>query len=141
MNINRYILNEQVNVVNENDIVQIEVIDKDTYDDYEIYNVKATNKSDNTIMLNRYEDNDGIYVQYSNNKEKYGAFITEIYEQNLILDKNQTKYFSIKINKIYHGITNTRNLVFSDIINNKNVFDTVSNKSAYFDVSTLEVNF
>ena len=140
LNIFGYIFNEEINITEENDVAQIEVIDKDTYDDYEIYNIRATNKSENTIMLNRYEDNDKIYVSYQGMSSKYGAFITEIYEQNLILQGGQTKYLSIKINKIYNGLTNPNKLVFSDIINNKEIFDQVSDKTGYSDISTLEIN-
>lgn len=140
LNIFGYIFNEEINITEENDVAQIEVIDKDTYDDYEIYNIRATNKSENTIMLNRYEDNDKIYVSYQGMNSKYGAFITEIYEQNLILQGGQTKYLSIKINKIYNGLTNPNKLVFSDIINNKEIFDQVSDKTGYSDISTLEIN-
>ena len=140
LNIFGYIFNEKINTTEENDVVQIEVIDKDTYDDYEVYNIRATNKSDNTIMLNRYADNDKIYVQYSGRSEQYHAFITEINEQNLILQRNQTKYLSIKINKIYAGITNVEKMVFSDIINNKEILDQVSDKTGYSDISTLEIN-
>ena len=140
LNIFGYISNEKINEAEENDVVQIEVIDKDTYDDYEIYNIRATNKTQNTIMLNRYEDNDKIYVTYRGMSSNYGAFITEIYEQNLILQSGQTKYLSIKINKIYNGITNPNKLVFSDIINNKEIFDQVSNKTSYSDISTIEIN-
>ena len=140
LNIFGYIFNEEINITEENDVAQIEVIDKDTYDDYEIYNIRATNKSENTIMLNRYEDNDKIYVSYQGMNSKYGAFITEIYEQNLILQGGQTKYLSIKINKIYNGLTNPNKLVFSDIINNKEIFDQVSDKTGYPDISTLEIN-
>lgn len=140
LNIFRYIYNEQINASEENDVAKIELIDKDTYDDYEVYNVKVTNKSNNTIMLNRYEDNDGIYVEYAGSDEKYGAFITEIYEGNLTIEAGQTKYVSIEINKIYGGISNQQKLVFSDIINNKDVFDTVSDKTAYADKSVLEID-
>ena len=140
LNIFSYIFNEEVNIAEENDVVQIEVIDKDTYDDYEIYNIRATNKSENTIMLNRYEDNDKIYVSYQGLSSNYGAFITEIYEQNLILQRGQSKYLSIKINKIYNGLTNPNKLVFLDIINNKEIFDQVSDKTGYSDISTLEIN-
>ena len=140
LNIFRYIYNEQINASEENDVAKIELIDKDTYDDYEVYNVKVTNKSNNTIMLNRYEDNDGIYVEYAGSDEKYGAFITEIYEGNLTIEAGQTKYVSIEINKIYRGISNQQKLVFSDIINNKDVFDTVSDKTAYADKSVLEID-
>lgn len=140
LNIFRYIMNQAINRSAENDIVKIEVLDKDVYDDYEVYNIKATNKSQNTIMLNRSEDNDGIYVQYNGRDDKYTAFITEIYEQNLVLQRNQEKYLSIKINKVYNGATQLKNMVFSDIINNKDTFDQTTNKNNYSDISTIEIN-
>lgn len=140
LNVFRFINNISINKTAENKVIKIEVIDKDIYDDYEIYNIKATNKSENAIMINRCEDNDGIYVQYLGNDEKYTAFITEIYEQNLVLQKNQTKYLSIKINKIYNGKTNANNIIFSDIINNKDVFDNTEDKNNYTDISTLKIN-
>ena len=140
LNVFRFINNISNNKTAENKVIKIEVIDKDIYDDYEIYNIKATNKSENAIMINRCEDNDGIYVQYLGNDEKYTAFITEIYEQNLVLQKNQTKYLSIKINKIYNGKTNANNIIFSDIINNKDVFDNTEDKNNYTDISTLKIN-
>ena len=141
LNIYRFIMDTQINKSAENNIAKIEVIDKEVYDDYEIYNIKFTNKSANTIMLNRSEDNDGIYVKYSGRDEEYTAFISEIYEQNLILERNQEKYLSIRINKIYNGEINTSQMVFSDIINNKNTFDSTTDKSSYNDISTIEINF
>lgn len=140
LNVFRYIMNVKINKSSENNIVKIEVLDKDVYDDYEIYNIKATNKSQNTIMINRSEDNNGIYVQYNGLDNKYSAFITDIYEQNLILQKNQEKYLSIKINKVYNGVTNLKEMVFSDIINNKENFDKIIDKSKYTDISTIEIN-
>ena len=32
-------------------------------------------------------------------------------------------------------------MVFSDIINNKNTFDSTTDKSSYNDISTIEINF
>ena len=60
---------------------------------------------------------------------------------NLILEGNQEKYLSIRINKIYNGEINTSQMVFSDIINNKNTFDSTTDKSSYNDISTIEINF
>lgn len=139
LNVFRYIMNEQINQIGENDVISIEILDRDIYDEYEIYNIRATNKTENTIMINRAEDNDGIYVQYRGNDEHYGAFITEIYEQNLILQSNQTKYLSIRINKIYNEQNSVDNITFSDIINNKDAFDQIGDQSVYSDISTLEI--
>lgn len=139
LNILRYIANVNINKTGSNKIATITVIDKDVYDDYEIYNIKVANNSKNTIMLNRREDNDGIYVKYYESNAKYTAFITEIYENNLILDKNQEKYISIKINKLYNGNTSLKQIVFSDIINNKEQFDKLKDKNTYTDISTIQI--
>ncbi|MGN1327870.1 MAG: hypothetical protein ACI4VQ_07350, partial [Clostridia bacterium] len=90
--------------------------------------------------LNRKEDNDKIYVTYSGSNTKYTAFISEIYEGNLILDRNQTKYISIKINKTYDGNIGLQKIVFADIINNKTKFDETKNKNEYTDISSIQIN-
>ena len=141
LNIYRFIMYTKINKSAENDIAKIEVIDKEVYDDYEIYNIKFTNKSSDTIMLNRSEDNDGIYVKYSGRDEEYTAFISEIYEQNLVLERNQEKYLKIKINKIYNGEINVEKMIFSDIINNKDDFDNTTDRNNYSDISLIEINF
>lgn len=140
LNIFRYIKNDIINKSEENDILKIEVIDRDIYDEYEVYNIKASNKSQKTIMINRAEDNDGISVKYQDNDVQYSAFITEIYDQNLILNPNQEKYISIKINKIYNGKNDLDYMTFSDIINDKDTFDKTDNINNYSDFSTLIVD-
>lgn len=140
LNIFRYITNVPINKTGSNNVASIQVIDKDVYDDYEIYNVKVTNNSDNKIMTNRVDDNDGIYVQYGSGNAKYTAFISEIIQSNLSLEKGQAKYLSIKINKLYTGDLNAKKIVFSDIINNKAAFEQMTNKSNYNDISTIEIN-
>ena len=108
---------------------------------YEKYSIRVTNNTKNTIMINRKEDNDGIYTVYSGSSEKYSAFISEIYEQNLTIEANQTKYLSIRINKLYTGDSAVKKMVFSDIIKNKKEFEKYETKSLYTDVSTIEMNF
>ena len=124
-----------------NDIATIQILDKVVYDDYEKYSIIVTNNTKNTIMINRKEDNDGIYTVYSGSSEKYSAFISEIYEQNLTIEANQTKYLSIRINKLYTGDSAVKKMVFSDIIKNKKEFEKYETKSLYTDVSTIEMNF
>lgn len=140
LNIFRYITNVQINKSATDDIATIQVIDKNVYDDYEIYNVKVTNNTINKIMINEASDNGGIYVQYKNNNAKYTAFISEIIQSNLTLEANQTKYLSIKINKIYTGTLQANTITFSDIIKNKTEYDQLTNKSNYKDIATIQVN-
>ena len=66
---------------------------------------------------------------------------SEIYENSLTIEPNQTKYLSVRIDKLYNEYTKVKKLVFSDIINNKKTFDSTETKSLYSDISSLEVNF
>lgn len=141
LNIFRFIGSEKLNKSASNDIATIQILDKAVYDDYEKYSIRVTNNTKNTIMINRKEDNDGIYTVYSGSSEKYSAFISEIYEQNLTIEANQTKYLSIRINKLYTGDSAVKKMVFSDIIKNKKEFEKYETKSLYTDVSTIEMNF
>ena len=141
LNIFRFIGTEKLNKSASNDIATIQILDKVVYDDYEKYSIRVTNNTKNTIMINRKEDNDGIYTVYSGSSEKYSAFISEIYEQNLTIEANQTKYLSIRINKLYTGDSAVKKMVFSDIIKNKKEFEKYETKSLYTDVSTIEMNF
>ena len=141
LNIFRFIGSEKLNKSASNDIATIQILDKVVYDDYEKYSIRVTNNTKNTIMINRKEDNDGIYTVYSGSSEKYSAFISEIYEQNLTIEANQTKYLSIRINKLYTGDSAVKKMVFSDIIKNKKEFEEYETKSLYTDVSTIEMNF
>ena len=141
LNIFRFIGSEKLNKSASNDIATIQILDKVVYDDYEKYSIRVTNNTKNTIMINRKEDNDGIYTVYSGSSEKYSAFISEIYEQNLTIEANQTKYLSIRINKMYTGDSAVKKMVFSDIIKNKKEFEKYETKSLYTDVSTIEMNF
>lgn len=139
LNILRYIGKIEVNKSASNKNVSIIVLNRKIYDEYEIYNLKVSNLSNNTIMLNRHEDNGGIYATYNNSKT-YKAIISETYSGNLTLEPNQTKYVSIKINKMYNGEIKAKNINFSDIINNKQEFDIIKNKATYTNISTLEIN-
>ena len=141
LNIFRFIGTEKLNKSASNDIATIQILDKVVYDDYEKYSIRVTNNTKNTIMINRKEDNDGIYTVYSGSSEKYSAFISEIYEQNLTIEANQTTYLSIRINKLYTGDSAVKKMVFSDIIKNKKEFEKYETKSLYTDVSTIEMNF
>ena len=139
LNILRYVGTVNVNKSASDKNISITVLDRDIYDEYEIYNLKVSNLSNNTIMLNRHEDNGGIYVTYDNNKT-YKAKTSEVYSGNLAIEVGQTKYISIKVNKMYNGNFGAKKITFSDIINNKSDFDMANNKEAYTNISTIEIN-
>lgn len=134
----RYIGHVDVNQKNDNGILSVVVKDRNIYDEYEEYNLEISNLSNNPIMINRHEDNGGIYAIYDNS-QAYKAIISETYSGNLALEAGQTKYIKIKINKMYNGDYKVKSLNLTDIINNKQIFDSVQNKSEYTDISKLEI--
>ena len=102
INVLRYVATITENKKGSNNVATVEVIDRTIYDEYEIFNIKVTNNSSNTIMINRKEDNDGIYAKYSGSNLNYTAFTSEIYENSLTIEPNQTKYLSVRIDKLYN---------------------------------------
>lgn len=140
LSILRYIGNITINKSASNDIASIQVIDRKIYEDYEIYNIKVTNKTDKTIMLNRDYDNQGIYVNYQESDNKYLAYIDEIYSGDLQIKAGQTKYVSIKFNKIYNGAINTSKIIFSDIITDAEEYQSTANKNNYTNITSIEIN-
>ena len=53
VDINNYIGRNKINAVNTQSNVKIEVISRDTFAEYEVYNIRVTNNSDKTIYLER----------------------------------------------------------------------------------------
>ena len=138
INIFRYIDNIKINKSASNNVVTVTVVDKDIYDEYEIYNLKVENNSENTIMINRNEDNDGIYVEYGENS--YGAIISDTPLRDLSIEPKKSKEISIKINKMYNDEYIGDRIYFNDIINNKDEFDKIEVTDAYTDISTLDID-
>lgn len=139
INLYRYIGKVKEYKTASNKTVEVTLTDREIYDEYEIYNIKATNLSEQTIMLNRNMDNKKIYATYKNGSN-YSAILSYTYSGSLVLEKGQSKFISIKINKIYNGEYTARKITFSDIINNKEAFDKETNKNNYTDISSLEID-
>lgn len=139
ININRFIDKLDVNRTSSNKFAKITLVSREIFDEYEIFNLQVTNLTNTTIMINRHADNGKTYATYNDSKT-YKAIISETYSGNLTIEGNQTKNVSIKINKMYNGNYSLSKLTFTDIINNKNDFDKITNKDAYTNVSSIEIN-
>lgn len=103
---------------------------RDTYKDYEIYDVRVENLNQNSILLDSQESTDSMYVMASNDS-KYRAYSYEIDRSRLIIEPGRSRTITIKFNKRYSNEAITRRIVFSDIIKNYDEYKQTQNKKEY----------
>ena len=86
LSINKYIGREQLNKENNSDNIKTEVLYKDVFMDYEIYNLKITNNTQKTILMDSLLKTDGIYLK-DKNEIKHKAFSNELVKDDLTIYK------------------------------------------------------
>ena len=102
LNINNYIGRNKINAVNTQSNVKIEVISRDTFAEYEVYNIRVTNNSDKTIYLDDGEKTSTIYIEDSNGL-KYNAASGEIIYSTLKIRPDSTVDYDIKYTNKYRA--------------------------------------
>ena len=95
--------------------LQIKVLKKQIYKEYEQYEIEVTNLTYNTILLDSKENTKTMYL-VGNNNVKYYSLSHEVLNNNLIIKPKSTTTISIKYNKEYNSNQTVNKLVFSDII-------------------------
>lgn len=130
LNINNYIAKKEINKEKEFQGIKITIISKDTYKDYESYDVKVENLNEISILLDSQERTDSMYILASNDS-KYKAYSYEIDKSRLIIEPGRSRTITIKFNKRYSNEAITRNIVFSDIIKNYDEYKNIQNKKEY----------
>lgn len=130
LNINNYIAKKEINKEKEFQGIKITVISRDTYKDYETYDVKVENSNESSILLDSQESTDSMYIMASNDS-KYRAYSYEIDKSRLIIEPGRSRTITIKFNKRYSNEAITRRIVFSDIIKNYDEYKALSDKKEY----------
>lgn len=130
LNINNYIVKKEINKEKEFQGIKITVISRDTYKDYESYDVKVENLNETSILLDSQERTDSMYILASNDS-KYKAYSYEIDKSRLIIEPGRSRAITIKFNKRYSNEAVTRNIVLSDIIKNYDEYKQMQNKKEY----------
>jgi len=128
VSINSYVGKEEINKSKNENGIELNVVSKQVYMDYEIYTIQLTNNSDKTILLDSQESFRNAYVLGENNTQ-YSSYIDEVLKQDLIVDSNETKKIEIKFNKMYNPSISITSIVFSDIIQDYDLYN--SNKNEY----------
>ncbi|MCI8412440.1 MAG: hypothetical protein HFJ40_08525 [Clostridia bacterium] len=115
LNINSYIGRTAVNKSKTKDNVEIEVLNKDTYMDYDKYRIKIYNKSDSDIFLDTREDMQSMYIQ-DKSDTKYYSYTHELTDADLTVDKGTSRMISVKYYSSYSSNKKINKVVFSKII-------------------------
>lgn len=115
LNINSFVGTQEINKSNTDNNIEIEVIEKNVYIDYEQYRLKVKNNSGNTVLLDSLKSTKTIYVQDGNNV-KYYSYSHEIPESLLKVDNESNGQLTIKFIKSYSPSRPSKSITFSNII-------------------------
>lgn len=140
ININNLIAKEELNTENSNDYVRINVISRKIYIDYEEYEIKITNNTQKTILMDGYRKNNSMYLQDSVGGKKT-AYTNEIPERLLIINTLLSITRTIKFNKSYTEKISSKGITFEDIILDYDEYKKQENKQEYSNVSNINVGF
>lgn len=130
LNINSYIGREQINKQKQVNGITTNLLCKDIYKEYEMYDIVIQNTTSKTILLDSKENVNSIYLIGSNDSH-YNAFSYEIDKSDTILKPQETKKLTIRFNKIYTNEAIMRQMVFSDVITDYEEYELTQNKKEY----------
>lgn len=139
LNINGYIGKKEINKEKELQGIKLTVVSKDTYKDYESYDIKVENLNESPILLDSQEHTDSMYI-FASNESKYSAYSYEIDRSRLIIEPGRYRTITIKFNKIYSNQAITKSIVFSDIIKNYEEYKNAQNKKEYKDRGAISID-
>ena len=139
LNINNYIGRKNLEKTTEYKNIEINVLSKDTYMDYEIYNLNISNNSENTILLDTGESTKSIYLLDSKDV-KYYFYSNEIVQNRLLVQSKYNNTIQIKFSNSYSSSRNIKYLVFSKLILNYDEYKKLDDKSSYIDSYEFRVN-
>jgi len=117
LNISSYIGKQDINISKMQDNINIDILCKKVYIDYEIYEIKIDNNTANKITFNTKDNVSSIYIQ-DENELKYVAFLNEIPDSEFEILEGTTKTLNIKFNRGYKSTINIERIIFEDIYNN-----------------------
>lgn len=141
LNINSYIGKKEINKENNDKNINIKVLEKHQYMDYETYLFEITNNSDITILLNDNNNNstDTMYL-LDDNKLKYPAYTHELSEAELKLASKETRKVKIKYYNKYSSSRKIKSVVFSEIILNYYAYINYDNVGYYKNYGVIQID-
>lgn len=118
LSLNKFLYTKKVEKESYNESVNIKIIEKQVFIDYEIYTIEINNYTSNEILLaNRNNVNNICLID--ENEVNYSSYIDELTIEDLIVQKNGIKTINIKFNKAYNKKRKLKYISFSTIMNYK----------------------
>lgn len=116
INVDGYIGRKFVNKDVSNESVDIKMLYRDIYMDYELDTFYIVNNTDATIMVDTMENTKNTYL-VDLNENKYDAFVNENKKEDMIVNPGETKNVKIKFNVAYRENLKIKKACFSKIVN------------------------
>ena len=139
LNINGYIGETEINKANTFNNIEINVVKKDVYMDYEIYTFKVKNNMDNPILIDDLQEIDSMYLLNKNNI-KYPAYTHEISLGELLINAKETRNLRIKYYNKYGSQKKIESIVFSKLIVDYYSYMVVQDKQVYNNYRELKID-
>lgn len=115
LNIETYIGKEDINAYAQSESgIEITVLNKKIYMEYEEYQIQIKNNTGNKILFNTKENIDSIYIEDANGL-KYNARLYELNDLKLELSRGTSTIFNIKFDREYNPNIKIKKIVFDDI--------------------------
>lgn len=114
LNIRGYIGKENINISKSQSGINISILSKQIYMEYENYFLEVKNSSGTGIVLNTKQDINSLYLE-DENDVKHIAFLNEISDYDLNIQNGFTKKYSIRFNRTYKPNINIKKVVFDNV--------------------------
>lgn len=138
LSINSYIGKKEISIGKTENQIQVEILQKQVYMDYEVYTVQVTNNSDFTIALDSKESIRNCYLLGENSNE-YSSYVDEVLTEDLIVNSGETKTVEIKFNKMYNPSAEILGIVFSDIIQDYETYVRANDSGKYLNRLSIQI--
>lgn len=140
LNINKYIGRTELNKTAQTENLQIKVIRKDAYMDYEKYTFEMKNESESNILIADIYDDENVSYLVDKNNLRYNAAATELSKAQLTVLGQQTKNLQIKYYNPYVSTKVIRRLVFPKIYMNYEAYETYQNQNNYKNYAIIQID-
>ena len=114
LNTNGFIKKENLNTSKVQNNVNINLVSRKIYIDYEEYKIEVKNNTGKRLIFNTKENTDSIYLE-DENGIKYQAYINEISDSEFEMLTGETEEYNIRFNREYKPKIDLEKIVFNDI--------------------------
>lgn len=127
---------ENCNILSRIEGLEVTIIKKKIYISDEEYEIKVTNNTDKTILLDNLKTNQTINLIGSTGTN-YGAYTNKLFLINLTINPRTTKNITIKFKKSFSSENKSEYIEFSNII--KDYYAYIQNQENYKDITNIKV--